>query len=68
MKRILLEGGDTDTNAAIVGGMFGALVGFKSLPPHYIDKILDFDNNSPKGIPQTMNKREPYLLPKFHMC
>lgn len=30
--RVLEEGGDTDTNAAIVGGMLGALVGFKNLP------------------------------------
>ena len=26
------QGGDTDTNAAIVGGMVGALVGLKLLP------------------------------------
>jgi len=34
IKQILLEGGDTDTNAAIVGGMIGGLVGFKNIPPY----------------------------------
>jgi ADP-ribosylglycohydrolase len=29
---MLIEGGDTDTNAAIVGGMIGALVGFNGIP------------------------------------
>ena len=28
MRLIIKEGGDTDTNAAIAGGMVGALVGF----------------------------------------
>lgn len=28
IKRILKKGGDTDTNAAIVGGLLGALHGF----------------------------------------
>lgn len=32
IKRMLMEGGDTDTNAAIVGGMIGALVGFNGIP------------------------------------
>jgi hypothetical protein len=32
MRTIINEGGDTDTNAAIAGGMVGALVGFNSLP------------------------------------
>jgi len=37
------EGGDTDTNAAIVGGMLGALVGIKELPLDMVMKVLDFD-------------------------
>jgi len=32
LEKILTEGGDTDTNAAIVGTMIGALVGYKGLP------------------------------------
>jgi len=29
---ILLRGGDTDTNAAILGGMLGAAYGYEDLP------------------------------------
>ena len=37
------EGGDTDTNACIVGGMLGALLGLKALPQKMVSKILEFD-------------------------
>jgi len=36
-------GGDTDTNACIVGGMLGALVGLKELPDHMVKTLLSFD-------------------------
>ena len=29
MKEIISAGGDTDTNACIVGGLMGAAIGFK---------------------------------------
>ena len=32
--------GDTDTNAAIVGGLLGALIGFSNLPAEYIHPML----------------------------
>ncbi len=32
MKEVMLIGGDTDTNGAIIGGLIGAIVGFKNLP------------------------------------
>tara|TARA_B110000285_G_C14597016_1_gene368938 strand:- start:98 stop:205 length:108 start_codon:yes stop_codon:yes gene_type:complete len=32
IEQTIREGGDTDTNAAIVGGMIGALVGLKKIP------------------------------------
>jgi len=32
MKRTLILGGDTDTNACIVGGLIGAAVGAEALP------------------------------------
>lgn len=40
MREVIKQGGDTDTNGCIVGGMLGALVGFKNLPPWYIQKLL----------------------------
>ncbi len=36
MKKILSLQGDTDTNGAIVGGLIGAVVGFKNLPHKYL--------------------------------
>jgi hypothetical protein len=40
MKRTISEGGDTDTNACIVGGLIGSIVGYKQLPKEYLDKML----------------------------
>jgi ADP-ribosylglycohydrolase len=37
-------GGDSDTNAAIVGGLIGALVGVHRIPQLMLDKIMTFDN------------------------
>ena len=36
MKETIKVGGDTDTNACIVGGMIGALVGFHRIPYYMI--------------------------------
>ena len=35
--------GDSDTNAMIVMGMIGALIGIKEVPQDFITKLLDFD-------------------------
>ena len=64
----MLKGGDTDTNAAIVGSMIGALVGYSGLPPDYIDKILSFDNIDAFGRQNTRNLRDRYLIPKYNLC
>lgn len=40
MKTVIERGGDTDTNAAIVGGLIGSIVGFKNLPKEYLEKQL----------------------------
>lgn len=45
-KAMLLRGGDTDTNAAIVGGLIGALVGFERLPAYMVQSVMDFDNEN----------------------
>jgi ADP-ribosylglycohydrolase len=39
----LFRGGDTDTNAAIVGGLVGAVIGFKNLPRDYLSKMMELD-------------------------
>jgi ADP-ribosyl-[dinitrogen reductase] hydrolase len=63
MKSMLREGGDTDTNAAIVGGLIGAYVGYDKIPQSYKDAILKYDCETMIG-----NKVENYLLPKYHLC
>ena len=63
MKTMLREGGDTDTNAAIVGGLIGALVGYNRIPEKYKLAIMNFDCKTMIG-----NEVENYLLPKYHLC
>ena len=43
IRETIRLGGDTDTNACIVGGMIGALVGIHSIPDPMLDKLLEFD-------------------------
>ena len=52
--RTLLEGGDTDTNACIVGGLVGAYVGLGSLPNYALSRVLRCDTS--KG----QERREAY--------
>lgn len=46
ISRVIYKGGDTDTNAAIIGGLIGAIIGFKNLPKEYLFKMfsLNFAN------------------------
>lgn len=41
VKNVLRRGGDTDTNASIVGGMLGAITGFRKLPEKYLSVMMD---------------------------
>ena len=43
IRQTIREGGDTDTNACIAGGMIGALVGVKKLNYDMYKKVLSFD-------------------------
>jgi ADP-ribosylglycohydrolase len=40
LRTVLQKGGDTDTNACIVGGMVGA---YQPIPPALLDPVLAFD-------------------------
>ena len=40
IRWVISRAGDTDTNAAIVGGMLGAVVGFWQLPERYVVRSL----------------------------
>lgn len=39
----LMRGGDTDTNAKIVGSMIGSLHGIANIPGHIIKTVINFD-------------------------
>ncbi len=63
MKHMLLKGGDTDTNCCIVGGMLGALHGFKKLPSDITKKVLEYNSESDEsGI-----SRPEFLNPSKHI-
>ena len=50
MKRVLLLAGDTDTNAAIVGAMIGAYVGYKALNEDWKNKVETYEFKTKGGI------------------
>jgi ADP-ribosyl-[dinitrogen reductase] hydrolase len=54
MREVIGLGGDTDTNAAIVGAMVGAYVGYCRLPEEWKAKVEGFNENS-KGIRRPMD-------------
>lgn len=61
MKISIQSGGDTDTNACIVGGMIGAHVGFTNLNKKYVGKIFGFDCTRAERI-----KRPEFLSTKLY--
>ena len=40
IRHMLKQGGDTDTNACIVGGIMGALCGVKGLNERHVAKVM----------------------------
>ena len=42
IKEIIYLGGDTDTTAAILGGIIGASVGISGIPQDWLDNIVDY--------------------------
>jgi len=55
-RDVLRRGGDTDTNACIVGGLLGALHGYDLIPDHLKGKVLTFDCTKEYGL----NHRRPH--------
>ena len=55
IREIIYLGGDTDTTAAILGGIIGSSVGISGIPKHWLDNIVDFPR-SPKWI-QALSQR-----------
>ena len=56
LQDVLRRGGDTDTNACIVGGLLGALHGYGLIPDHLKKRVLTFDCTKPVGL----NHRRPH--------
>lgn len=46
LRETLERGGDTDTNACIVGGLVGAAVGVTKIPRSMLDWVIDCDTSS----------------------
>ena len=46
--KTLMKGGDTDTNAAIVGALIGTLHGANSIPEYMRTPVLSFNVDDPK--------------------
>ena len=47
MQDILSKGGDTDTNACIVGGLMGACEGIDAIPEEWVDAVLNSEYKRP---------------------
>ena len=62
IKSTIQLGGDTDTNACIVGGLVGAVVGLHGIPNHMVERVTQFDCTS--GF--TRNKRPEFLSVRRH--
>ena len=62
LTQVIKLGGDTDTNAAIVMAMIGALVGVQDIPQELLGKVLSFDCTT-EGIirPSFLSVRENIL-------
>lgn len=59
---VVKEGGDTDTNACIVGGILGAYFGFDKLPKEYVEKILNCQTRASEYMSDRTDFQAKYYL------
>ena len=50
IRRMLKQGGDTDTNAAIVGGLLGARYGIDGIPKEWRNAVLNAAPDRPEWL------------------
>jgi len=62
IQEILAGGGDTDTNACIVGGLLGALWGEAGIPDHMKHPVLECDTHCGRVRPDFVSTRQ---IPKL---
>jgi len=67
IRLTIKEGGDTDTNACIVGGILGALVGYRVLPNDMVMKVVNFDCNTVTEDSALGQVRPDYLNTNKHL-
>lgn len=65
MSDILLRGGDTDTNAAIVGGLLGAAQGINAIPYDWVLKVANYDATIKHD--KYGRVRPEFLSPQHHL-
>jgi ADP-ribosyl-[dinitrogen reductase] hydrolase len=65
MREVLLLKGDTDTNAAIVGGMLGALHGATGIPAHMAASVLGRLGQAEARGPKRPDWLQPGKLPEI---
>lgn len=57
MRTVLFGGGDTDTNACIVGGLIGAATGFENLPASLLRAVTECDVSLGQPRPEWLQTR-----------
>lgn len=62
LRQVLAGGGDTDTNACIVGGLVGARVGFAAIPEHMSLAVLECDTAIGRPRPPWLQTRDAMTL------
>ena len=64
-RQIIALGGDTDTNACIVCGMIGAIVGIGNIHKDFIASVISYDfKEQPKNVRFKGYQRPPAIQPK----
>jgi ADP-ribosyl-[dinitrogen reductase] hydrolase len=63
LEDILKKGGDTDTNAAIVGGLLGTFHGIKGINEEWIQKILVY---TPEKAHDS-HKQIDFVVPAYYL-
>ena len=58
IEEMIAKGGDTDTNACIVGGLIGSAIGLRNIKAEYIEKMMKCD------VLKSKNSRDPFFNPK----
>ncbi|PJI96755.1 ADP-ribosylglycohydrolase [Acidovorax sp. 69] len=62
LQNVLGYGGDTDTNACIVGGLVGARVGLTGIPGQMIDAVLSCDTAKGRTRPDWLSPKDALEL------